>query len=191
MKKIVIITGFLASGKSTFYHMLNEKVNISSYSKDDIKVSIGNTSSREYKEPYELGEYAFHSMLNQIEKDMQNGIDVLIEGAFIGEETSQKGNEQKVIKELLENYDYKALIFFFHGKLDVLFERFVNRENSNERNQILKFKPIMQDFRIYKLINKRTQNSVFEENVIKVDTTNLTHVDYEKYYCYVHDFLEN
>ncbi len=131
--KIIVITGYLASGKSTFALNLSERLNIPCFIKDNFKSALcqGLTlTSRAEKSAFSA--ITFDGMMYVAERLMERGCPLILEGNFqpAGVKPVDEAGE---IQSLIEKHGYDALTFRFCGDTDVLHRRFVLRESSAER----------------------------------------------------------
>lgn len=192
MKKIIIITGCLASGKSYFYNKVKLKTKIAGFSKDELKINICcDLKDQEIFDNYKLSNMAFEKMMGELENLMESGKDIIIEGAFSNKNVKNKECEQKKITHLIKKYGYSSLVFHLTGEMRTLYERFVNREKSSERDQALRFNMVSNNYRIYKLINEKLQKCLLGDYVVEIDTTNFSKVEYSKYFNMVEKFIDN
>lgn len=132
-KKIIVITGCLASGKSTFALGLARQVNVPYLIKDTFKSAI----CRSIKIPgrsvsSQLSAAAFDGMLYVTERVMETGGPIIIEGNFMPPGVKPV-DEAGAIRELAGRYGYSKLTFRFTGDPAVLHRRFTEREQSPER----------------------------------------------------------
>lgn len=191
MKKIIVITGCLASGKSFFYKMIKNQFNIIGINKDELKIKIGCESKESIEGWYTLGNLAFEQLMNELEKCMKRGENLVVEGAFSNTTTKGKENEQIKIKEIAQKYGYSLLAFNIVGDLGVLYQRFVDREKNIDRNPVLRMNTEKYGYRLHNLFNEKLQICLFDENVIKIDTTDFSKVDYPSYLEIVNRFIND
>lgn len=191
MKKLIVITGCLASGKSFFYEMIKNQFNIIGINKDELKIEIGCESEETIEGQYALGNMAFERLMDELERGMERGVDLVVEGAFSNTSTKRKINEQIKIKEKAQKYGYSLLAFNVVGDLGVLYQRFVEREKNVERNPILRMDTEKYGYRLHSLFNENLRICLFDENVIKIDTTDFSKVDYLSYLEVVNRFIND
>lgn len=126
MKKLLLITGDLATGKSRFASILSKRYGVTVMYKDKIKEVLGDTvgfSNREEnlklsRATMELMTYGFSelSKLNQ---------DVILEANF-------KESELKRLYEFATEQGYDVLSLVLRADIEIIYKRFVNRiENEN------------------------------------------------------------
>lgn len=135
MKKIIIIEGYLASGKSTFAAKLSKEINVPYLIKDTFKSAIcRSVSIASREESSRFSAVTFDAMIYVVERFMETGLPVIIEGNFVPEGV-KKVDEASVIKDLICKYGYESLTYKFKGDTNILHKRFIRRENSPERGQ--------------------------------------------------------
>lgn len=123
MKKLILMGGDLASGKSTFANMLGEELGILVINKDNLKEILGDTikvTTRE--ENKKLSVISFDLMCYLLKKNQKDTI--ILESNF-------KPYEMEVLKKLVEEYNYDVLSLVFRGDNIILHERFQKRLNEN------------------------------------------------------------
>ena len=132
MKKIIIVTGYPAAGKSTFSEELSRQLNIPCFKKDLIKEVMSDGFGIENKEllfrDKKCSVATFMLMLHIAEQFLQTGNACILESNF---QTLYPlpVSENKQIENLLEKYNCECLTFLFKGNLDVISERYFNRDN--------------------------------------------------------------
>ena len=121
MNKLIIITGDLASGKSSLAKSLSYALNIPCFIKDEIKeryVDMYGFSNRE--ENRKLSIKAVEYMIEAYEKFALNHSDIILEANFRSEELNR-------LKELSEKYGYEVTLFVLRSDIEVLYQRFLER----------------------------------------------------------------
>lgn len=122
MRKVILIGGVLASGKSTYSQIIKEKYNLNVINKDRLKEILGDNihvSTRE--ENLKLSKASFDIMKYLL---ISNEDTIVLESNF-------KNSELVELKNLLYELDYKVLSLVFDAKDEILHERFLKRLNSN------------------------------------------------------------
>ena len=190
MKKIIIVEGYLASGKSTFARRLSEEINVPYLIKDTFKIALCASVPINYREESSrFSAVTFDAMMYVTERLMETRYPIIIEGNFVPAGL-KKVDEAGVIKALIENYDYQSLTYKFTGDTQVLHKRFAKRENTPERGKAnTMFAEILfKDFDIW--CHNLDAFNVGGE-IIKVDTTNFEKVDYKRLITLAEKFLQN
>lgn len=178
--KIIVIGGYLASGKSTFALQLSKRINVPYLIKDTFKIALCENMEVACREESSLfSTVTFDAMMYVTERMLETGYPIILEGNFVPEGI-KKVDEAKRIKELIKKYGYASLTFKFIGDTSVLHRRFIERENTPERGQVntMGFVPSYDDF------SKWCQNlAPFDigGRTITIDTTDFSIIDYNKY----------
>ena len=178
MKKIIIVVGYLASGKSTFARRLSKEISVPYLIKDTFKIALCESvpiNCRE--ESSRFSAVTFDAMMYVSERLMETGNPIIIEGNFVPDGL-KKVDEAGVIKALIEKYDCQSLTYKFLGDTQVLHKRFVEREKTTERGKAntMFAEVLFNDFDIW------CRNlDVFDVGgeIIKVDTTDFEKVDFK------------
>ena len=136
--KVIIIEGYLASGKSTFALALSQALKIPYFIKDTFKIAMcENITVAGRKESSRFSTVTFDAMMYAAERLFEAGYPVILEGNFVPEGV-KKIDESSRIRNLIHKYTYEPLVFKFSGNTQVLYRRFLERENSPERGQVNK-----------------------------------------------------
>ena len=130
MKKLLLITGDLAVGKSTFAEMLSKRYNAIVMYKDKVKEVLGDTIGFANREEnirlsiatMELMTYGF----NEIAK---LGSNLILEANF-------KENELQKIHRIADEEGYDTLTLVIRADMDVIYRRFVNRIENENRHPV-------------------------------------------------------
>lgn len=189
-KKIIIIEGYLASGKSTFAKQLSKQINVPYLIKDTFKIALcENIEVSNRTESSRFSTVTFDAMMYVAERMLETGYPIILEGNFVPVGI-KKVNEAGIIKRLIDSYRYDSLTFKFTGNTQVLFKRFVEREETVERGQVNKIgsKVSYSDF------NKWCRNlESFDVGgkIIKVDTSDFDSVNFDNYYELAMQFMDD
>jgi predicted kinase len=180
MSKLIIITGFLATLKSTVARKLSKDLNILTINKDDLKEMLGDTigfTNRQENLKLSEASFAFIKMIS--EKEISLGHDLIIESNF-------KNKELDELKSLLDKLDCKVLTLFHQGDVDVLHERYLKRNPS--RHEVHKATGLIayDDFKKY-ISDYRKENYIGQLKIVV--TTVFKEEDYQDLLSYVKDFI--
>ena len=179
-KKIIIIEGYLASGKSTFALQLSKSINVPYFVKDTFKTAICNSISiADRKESSLFSAVTFDAMMYVTERFFETGNPIIIEGNFVPTGV-KKIDEAGVIKELIDRYGYTPLTFKFIGDTQILYKRFIDRENTVERGQANKI-GFNVSYDIFDGWCHNLDNFNVGGKIIQVDTTDFTKVNFNIY----------
>ena len=179
-KGIIIIEGYLASGKSTFALQLAKAINVPYLIKDTFKIALCESISVANRgDSSRFSTVTFDAMMYVTERMLEAGYPIIIEGNFVPAGV-KKTDESMRIKHLICKYGYTSLTFKFMGDTQVLYKRFIEREESPERGQVntMGFKPSCDDF------DKWCHNlDAFNVggDIVKVDTTDFNAINLNSY----------
>lgn len=187
-KKIIIIEGYLASGKSTFALQLSKALNIPYLIKDTFKIALcKNISVVNRIESSIFSTVTFDGMMYVTERMLETNTPVIIEGNFVPAGV-KKIDEAGAIKRLVAKYNYTSLDFKFMGNTMVLHQRFLQREKTAERGEVNK---IGMDVS-YDTFNQWCHNlDDFDigGKTIRVDTTDFFNVDFNTFIKSTKEFM--
>jgi deoxyadenosine/deoxycytidine kinase len=174
-KYIIIITGDLAAGKTSYGKKISEILSIPFYSKDEIKEVLYdsyNNDNIDYESKKKIGANSYSVFYYIIEQQMKVGLPIITESNFSKESIP-------FIENLLNKYNYKSITLRFTGDLKVLHERFIKREYSKERHSGLASNGVFDDYdNFYKASLKGKEFKLDNEEIV-IDTTDFSKVDLE------------
>ena len=130
MKKLLLITGDLACGKSTFGEILAKRYNSAAFYKDKIKEILGDTigfTNRE--ENVKLSVATMEIMTHIFEETAKTGGDLILEANF-------KEHEMERIYTLAKESGYDMLTLVLRADMDIIYKRFVNRIENEDRHPV-------------------------------------------------------
>jgi len=178
--KIILITGCPAAGKSTFSHKLAKYLNIPCFNKDTIKETMGDGYGSESGEVYNKGsKVAFMLLMHIAERFMQVGQICILENNFLHLESI-------IIQKLLKKYNCECFTFMFGGDLDVLSERYFNRDT--ERHWVHGRAKNKETIKNHALKTNILEVS-FGGKIVNVDTTSFEKIDYEELFGIAKKFI--
>jgi len=187
MAYIIILTGIPASGKTTFSKYLSKELCIPIISKDYIKeILFDDIGFQSRAEKVKLGVASMDIMYGMAEESMKLGNHVILENNF-------ENNSKPRLKELIEIYGYRVINIRFEGDISTVYDRFVRRDLSPERhlghvtndcyppkehfNRVSTI--TLEDFEKM-VISRGILGFDIGGDVIRVDTTDLNHVNYKE-----------
>lgn len=187
-KKIIIIEGYLASGKSAFALRLSKQINIPYLVKDTFKIALCKHISVTNREESSLfSAVTFDAMMYVTERMFETGSPVIIEGNFVPAGVKDV-DEAGMIKQLIDHYGYTPLTFKFSGDTQVLYERFVEREKTSERGQVNKI-GVDVPYNIFEQWCHNLDAFDVGGKIVRVDTTDFGTVDFDKYIELARQFM--
>lgn len=189
-KKIIIIAGYSAAGKTTFAARLSREAGIPYFSKDMVKIALNRSFPVENREDSkQLSAIAFDAMAFNAERFMEVGLPLIIEANFVMKENHNGLREGDALRGLIARYGYQALTYVFLGDMAVLYERFAARDVLPQRGVANKMwgRFSFEDYREFCL--PLGEFNIGGE-IVKIDATDLDAVDFCKYIKIAHTFLE-
>lgn len=130
MKKLLIITGDLACGKSTFAKLLSARYNAHLFRKDDIKEILGdNIGFADRTENRRLSVAAVELMRYNFIELSRFGADVILEANFRTDELIKLHDAAKE-----SGYDVCTLVL--RADNEILFARYMNRIENENRHPV-------------------------------------------------------
>lgn len=125
----ILVTGIPASGKSTMARFLAERLSLPMFSKDHIKeILYDELGFRSREEKVKLGIASMQIMYDAAEQMMKCKQPFILENNF--ENISKEG-----LFALLERYSYQALTVQLTGDYRKIYERFMERNQSEDRHR--------------------------------------------------------
>lgn len=189
-KKIILIEGYLASGKSTFARQLSKSIHVPCFVKDTFKIALCKTSSiTDRNESSLFSAITFDAMMYVTERIFESGNPVIIEGNFVPAGV-KKVDEAGVIQQLIDTYNYSPITFQFTGDTHVLYQRFIEREKTVERGQANKIGADVSYETFYQWCHNLDSFHV-SGKIIQVDTTDFTKVNFNTYIESARQFMQS
>lgn len=175
-KSIIIITGELSAGKTSYGKKISRTLEIPFFSKDEIKELLYDSIScdnLDYEVKRKLGASSYSIFYYIMEEQMKVGKSLIVESNFVKESVS-------IIKKLLDKYNYKSITIRFEGDLQILHKRFLKRECSTERHIGLVSNGVFDDFKNFEQSALKSKEFKINNNEILVDTTDFTKVNFDE-----------
>ena len=130
MKKLLLITGDLACGKSTFGEILAKRYNSAAFYKDKIKEILGDTIGFESREDNLKLSHATMEIITHIFIETAKvGSDLILEANF-------KEHEMERIYTLAMDAGYNMLTLVLTADMEIIYQRFVNRIENENRHPV-------------------------------------------------------
>lgn len=130
MKKLLLMTGDLACGKTTFGKMLSKRYDTNLYFKDSIKECLGDTigfSNRE--ENLKLSKAAVEVMTLIFSEFAQLGKNLILEANF-------RTRELETLQGIAAEHGYEVLTLVFRAESKILHQRFLHRISHENRHPV-------------------------------------------------------
>ena len=180
MKKIILLGGVLASGKSTYSLMLKEKYNLTTINKDRLKEILGdNIYVTNREENKKLSVISFDLMKYLLDANMNT---IILESNF-------KDYELKDLKEICEELKYDVLSIVFDGDNKVLHKRFLDRLEQN-RHYVHKSQDLSNIDDFIRIVDGLRNLNYFGQ-IINVDATTFDYQYDNELFNKIEDFINN
>ena len=168
MKKLLLITGDLATGKSTFSDILSKRYDTVVFMKDTIKEVLGDTigfANREEnlklsKATMELMIFAF-SQFAKLDKDL------ILEANF------HKADLER-LHEIATAHNYEVMVLVLRGDVNILHKRYLNRIHNENRHPVHLSTTfdVFEDFRKYV---ETYRNEEITGNILEIDANDFSY----------------
>lgn len=130
MRKLLLITGDLATGKSTFAKILSQRYHVNVFFKDSIKEVLGDTIGfSDRAENLKLSRASVGLLCFLFAEFAKLGKDLILEANFHREELEK-------LHEIARENDYKVLTLSLYGKAEILHQRYLNRITHEHRHPV-------------------------------------------------------
>lgn len=179
MRKIILIGGDLASGKSTYSEILAKKYSLPLFNKDVFKETLGDvieTNTREENKKLSLLSF---KMLMYIARE--NVSPMIFESNF-------KDYEIEELEPLLIEHGYDILSLRLQGKDEVVHKRFLERINSGTRHKVHQSQDLTR-LEDYVAVVNDLRKVVYPGKVINIDATTFDYQKDENLFKEIEEFL--
>lgn len=130
MKKLLLITGDLACGKTTFAKLLSKRYDTNLYFKDSLKELLGDAIGFTDRESnLKLSKAAVQVMVHIFSEFAAMGKNLILEANF-------RTNELEKLHEIAARNGYDVLTLLFDGEPEILYERFLHRISYENRHPV-------------------------------------------------------
>lgn len=184
MNKLILIAGASAAGKSRYAKHFGNAFPIPVISKDSVKEVMHDglqfhATTVEQTQYY--GACAYKLLFYFAECLMKSGVDLCLESSF----TNQS---KDVMLSLLRTYHYESLTVFLNAPLEILHQRFIQREKTEERHPGLSH-GIYHDFETYEKVAAQQTEFDLGDKRLEVDVSDWDKVDYGTIDLKIEEFI--
>lgn len=187
--KLIVITGYLAAGKSTFARRLGRELGAPCFIKDTFKSAIcESVSITDRAESSRFSVVTFDAMCYAAERLLEAGLPVILEGNFTPPGV-KPADEAGRLRDLAARYGAPVLAFRFRGDTEVLRQRFLQREGTPERGQANRmFEAVSRE--TFERLCRNLEGVDLGGETVDIDTTDFAAVNFETYIAWGRRFLE-
>lgn len=184
MKKLLLIMGDLAAGKTTLANKLADRYKIVAFNKDEFKEVIANTYSfKTREESRQISILAVESMINIFTHFAIVEKPLILESNFHQDEIIK-------INELANKYGYDVLTLLVKADISLLHSRFVNRADNENRHPV-HCSEVFKNFDDFKKYIEFQRKELPLGKVINVDATNFNYQEDETLLTLIDEFVNN
>lgn len=176
-KLMIIITGASATGKTTLSKYLADKFKLPVINKDEIKeLLFDHIGIKDEEWAMKLGASSFELLYLFVEKLCQTGRPFIVEGNF------ENKYAAKTLADIKLKYNYKVLQVYCYAQVDILYDRYIKRDNSGDRHpgHIIAINGL-EDFKS-RVYSKNFKLDIDECISIDIDTTKFEMIKLEQVY---------
>lgn len=183
MRRLLVITGDLATGKSTFSEILSERYHVNVFTKDKIKEILADTIGfADREENLKLSGAAVELLTFLFSSFTKLGGPLILEANFHREELER-------LQEMAAASHYEVLVLVLRGDLSVLHRRYLNRMQNENRHPAHLSNPIDQ-FEHFKKYTESARAEGISGNIIRIDATDLSYQTDEALLAKLDRFME-
>jgi len=171
---LILVTGQIASGKTSLAKALADKLNIALVSKDGLKEILFDTvgvGDREWSK--KLGRATFSLLDHIVEAQLKAGNSIILESPL------NPDFENKKFQDWQKKYGFKAVQIICQADERTLFERFKARALDSERHAGHQDAENLEEFEKILAAPLGEQRISIDSTIITVDTNDFEKVDYD------------
>ncbi|MGN0506805.1 MAG: AAA family ATPase [Lachnospiraceae bacterium] len=183
MKKLLLIMGDLAAGKSTFAKLLSERYNTIVFSKDTIKEVLGDTIGfSDRQENLKLSAATMELMIFLFSEFGKLGKDLILESNFHAPELER-------LHQIALKCGYEVLILVLRGDVLILHERYLKRIQHGNRHPV-HLSTTLDVFEDFKAYTEHSRKEEIKGNVITINADDFSYQQDEKLLGKLDEFME-
>lgn len=174
---MIIVTGTSATGKTVLSKNIANKFKLPIINKDEIKeLLFDNLGIKDEEWAVKLGMTSFKLTYLFVEKLCETGNTFIAEGNF------ENKYATKIFSYIKSKYNYKVLQIYCYAKVEVLYDRYIKRDNSGERHpgHIIQINGL-EGFK-NRVTNKNFRLDVDDSINIDIDTTKFEDIKLQQIY---------
>lgn len=183
MRKLILINGDIATGKSRLAESLKKRFGLPLFTKDEFKEKLADDypySTQE--ESHELSLMSMNILVGKFDELAKEGKDLILEANF------HEAYLRK-IKEIADFCHYFILNLNLYGSPEVLYKRYVNRRDNEERHPVHAVNKL-NDFESFKEYTLKRQSEEQIGEVININCDDFSYQNDEKLFDRIERFLK-
>ena len=183
MKRLLLITGDLATGKSTFADMLSKRYDTVVFMKDTIKEVLGDTigfANRE--ENLKLSKATMELMIFVFTEFATLDKDLILEANF------HKADLER-LQEIATAHNYEVMVLVFRGDVNILHKRYLNRIHNKNRHPV-HLSTTLDIFEDFKKYVETARNEEITGNILEIDANDFSYQQDEKLLVEIDRFMK-
>lgn len=182
MKKLLLVMGDLATGKSTFAGILSKRYDINVFYKDTIKEVLGDTigfNNRE--ENIKLSKATMELMFFMFSEFAKLDKDIILEANFHEKELER-------LHKIAKDNKYEVLTIVLRGDVEILHKRYLNRIYNENRHPVHLSTTfdVFEDFKEYVL---KCRKEKIIGKILEIDANDFSYQTDEKVLKTLDDFI--
>ncbi len=184
MKKLILLTGDLACGKTTYSKILSKRYKTEVYNKDTIKEILGDTIGFSNRADSLKLSHATVAIMTEIfvtKACLEQ--DLILEANFHKDEVAK-------LQEIAQDNGYKILILNFYAGEQVLYERFMNRINHEHRHPVHQTAGL-ESFEAFCEYIAKSRKEIETVEKLDVDANDFSYQCDDKLFAITDDFMEH
>ncbi len=181
MSKILVITGDLATGKSTFANIISKKFKVLLLTKDRVKEILGdNIGFNNREENLKLSNATMALLFYVLEQSVKVNECLILEANF-------KENDFKRLAEIV-SYD-QILVLNLTADYDILYERFMKRINNENRHIVHQSAGLTNKNKFIDYLAKGRSIDLAKYRVINISANDFSYQNDENIYKTIKEFF--
>lgn len=183
MKKLLLVMGDLATGKSTFSEILSQRYDANVFNKDSMKEVLGdNIGFTNREENLKLSAVTVELMIFFFSEFTKLNKDLILEANF------HKVDVERLYK-MAADHNYEVLVLLLRGDLTILHKRYLNRMYNENRHPV-HLSTTLDIFDHFKDYIEAARKEEIDGNVIQIDANDFSYQTDKELLAKIDDFFE-
>lgn len=182
MKKLLLVMGDLATGKSIFSAMLSQRYDVNVFNKDSIKeVLVDHIGFSNREENLKLSAVTIELMIFLFSEFTKLDKDLILEANF------HKADVERLY-EMAADHGYEVLVLLLRGDLEILHNRYLNRIY-NENRHPAHLSAALDIFEQFKDYIETARKEEIDGNVIQINANDFSYQTDKELLAKIDDFF--